>query len=109
VNGNRQERKEKGARAGPIHGPMIAMMIKLGSNRVVNFDGRLDVLNLLKNLVRRASKALVLKRLVHRVTGPFSRGCHRDRNDMGVNCMVHLRCRGKGQKPGKELVGDPQN
>jgi hypothetical protein len=34
----------KGARAGPIHGPMIKTMIKLGSNRVVKFDGRLDVL-----------------------------------------------------------------
>jgi hypothetical protein len=29
----------KGARAGPIHGPMISMMIKLGSNRVVDLMG----------------------------------------------------------------------
>jgi hypothetical protein len=28
VNGNGKKRKEKGARAGPIHGPMIAMIKK---------------------------------------------------------------------------------
>jgi hypothetical protein len=75
------------------------LMIKLGSNRVVDFDGRLDVLNLLRNLVRRASKALSPKRLAHRVTGP-RHGSEMHRSICGAG--------GKRPSQGEKLVGDPQ-
>lgn len=103
MNGNGKKRKEKGARAGPIHGPMITMIKdddqKLGSNRVVEFDGRLDVLNLLRNLCAPREQSSVPKRLAHRVTGP-RHGSELHRSICGAGAKA---------KPGRGLVGDPQN
>jgi hypothetical protein len=71
------------------------LMIKLGSNRVVDFDGRLDVLNLLRNLVRRASKALSPEETLHTELLGL---------DMGVKCIDPFAVQGaKGQA--REKVG----
>lgn len=76
------------------------MIIKLGSNRVVEFDGRLECVELAqKSLCARVSKALSRRDSHTELLGL----------DMGVNCIDPFAVQGAKAKPGRELVGDPQN
>ena len=71
------------------------LMIKLGSNRVVDFDGRLDVLNLLRKSCAPREQSSVPRRDLHTELLGL---------DMGVKCIDPFAVQGaKGQA--REKVG----